>query len=403
MNWTTPADITAEIEKRWQRGEILAARITGVPLFPMHVRFRRPSARDITNRFGDVQDWARALMDASRTVQGFGFDLAFDEMRSRVQGANTLPVAATIPTEEDAFRLIRRSSAAERFQTLADTTLGRFPMLGAWLARRPLTVLDRAEVWSHVLAVLDWFTAHPRPGIYVRQLDIPGVDTKFIETHRALLTELLDNVLPDCAVDRTATGVRAFNERYGLRSEAPLVRFRILDPALFVRDLSDLSLPPDQFAALDFPVRRAFITENRTNGLAFPDCVGAIVVFGLGYGLERLAEIAWLRRVDVHYWGDIDTHGFGMLNRLRQHLPHARSFLMDRSTLEAHRTLWVTEPANNRYFGDTMSLTADERALLQDLQSDRYGERVRLEQERIGFRWVEEALPPLMTSLHAIS
>jgi hypothetical protein len=29
--------------------------------------------------------------------------------------------------------------------------------------------------------VLRWFVANPRPGVYLRQLDIPGVDTKFIE------------------------------------------------------------------------------------------------------------------------------------------------------------------------------------------------------------------------------
>ena len=133
----------------------------------------------------------------------------------------------------------------------------------------------------------------------------PGV-TPFIETQRALLSELLDLVLPDTAVDHTAVGARAFNERYGLRSERPLVRFRLLDPALYLQGLSDLSLPPEQFASLRLPPRRVFITENRTNGLAFPDCPGSMVVFGLGYGLERLAAVGWLRSVEVHYWGDID-------------------------------------------------------------------------------------------------
>src|SRR5690606_29459405 len=100
---------------------------------------------------------------------------------------------------------------------------------------------------------------------YLRQLDIPGVDTKFIEAHRGLLMELLDVVLPEAAVDRTAVGVRAFNARYGLRSEPALMRFRLLDPALYVQGrLSDLSLPAEEFAALELGVRRVVITENRT-------------------------------------------------------------------------------------------------------------------------------------------
>lgn len=117
-----------------------------------------------------------------------------------------------------------------------------------------------------------------------------------------------------------------------------------------------------------------------------------MVVFGLGYGLERLAEVGWLRRVEVRYWGDIDTHGFGILNRLRANLPQARSFLMDRATLQAHRTLWGREPADRRYTGDTSRLTADECALFGDLLTDRCGDRVRLEQERIGYGWLETAL-----------
>jgi Uncharacterized protein conserved in bacteria C-term(DUF2220) len=150
--------------------------------------------------------------------------------------------------------------------------------------------------------------------------------------------------------------------------EPPLVRFRILDKALAVNTWTDLSLPPEHFAILPVPVRRVFITENRINGLSFPDCRGSIIVFGLGYGLDRLADIAWMRTVDVHYWGDIDTHGLGILNRLRVHLPHARSFLMNRETLEAHRNLWGQEPLDRRYTGDTSLLTHDECGLFEDLR-----------------------------------
>ncbi|MQA91368.1 MAG: hypothetical protein GEU90_14250 [Gemmatimonas sp.] len=392
MSWTTPEQITTEVEKRWRRGEILAARVTGEPIFPLQVRLRRPNAREVAERFGDVLDWVRRLDEASLRARGYGFDLLREEVRSRVQGANELPVAAVIPTESDALRLIRTPGVADRFQAVVDASLARYPALQNWLTRRPLTALDHAARWVKVLSVLDWFAANPRPGLYLRQLDIPGVDTKFIEAHRGLLTELLDIVLPEMAIDRTAVGVRGFNARYGLRSEPPLVRFRLVDPALHIQGLSDLSLPPEQFATLSLPVRRVFVTENRTNGLSFPDCPGSMVVFGLGYGLQRLTEVAWLRDVDVHYWGDIDTHGFGILNRLRSSLPSARSFLMDRATLEAHRPLWGDEPAEKRYAGDTGRLTTEEHALFEDLTLDRFGERVRLEQERISYRWLEAAL-----------
>ena len=390
--WTTPRAIVERLEKRWRRGEILAARLTGEALFPMEIRLRRPGPREIAERFGEVGDWARELARASREERGSGFDLRHETLNNRVQGVNALPVSAVVPSEDDALDLIGKRRAAARFQALADETLARHPALRDWLARRPLRALEHAEEWGRVLAVLDWFTAHPRPGLYLRQLDISGVDTKFIEGRRKLLAELLDIVLPESAVDRSAIGARAFSRRYGLRTEAPLVRFRFLDPALYIEGrYSDLSLLPEEFAKQS-RVARVLITENRVNGLAFPDCAGSMVVFGLGYGLDRLSGIPWLRGVEVFYWGDIDTHGFGMLNRLRGALPQVRSFLMDRETLEAHRSLWGREPVGGRYSGDTSRLTEAEAALHRDLLSDRLGERIRLEQERIGFGWLQRSL-----------
>src|SRR5690606_26233791 len=148
-----------------------------------------------------------------------------------------------------------------------------------------LAVLEYEREWERLLAVVDWFVAHPRSGLYLRQLDIAGVDTKFIEGHRGLLTELLDRVLPPDAIDASATGAAQFATRFGLRREAPMIRFRLLDPALYIHGLTDLTVLPEEFARLDLLVARVFITENRTNGLAFPSCPKSLVIFGLGYGI----------------------------------------------------------------------------------------------------------------------
>jgi len=342
-------------------------------------------------------DWVEELRAGSRDVLGYGYELRWERVRNRVHGSNEVPVAAVFPTEEDGLRFIGRQKEAERAEGWAKLIVARHPALHHWVVRRPMAVLLHADDWDRLLAVLDWFVANPRPGLYMRQLDIPGVDTKFIEARRGILAELLDVVLPEDAIDRSAVGVAQFNRRYGLRTEPPAIRFRFLDPKLYIQGMSDIAVPPEQFAALRPPVERVFITENRINGLAFPDVPRSLVVFGLGYGLDRLADIDWLHHVDVWYWGDIDTHGFGILNRLRAGLPHARSFLMDRETLEAHRDLWVTEPADKRYDGEPTRLTEDEYALFSDLRHDRLGERVRLEQERIRYgwlqRWLRDVLP----------
>jgi hypothetical protein len=120
-----------------------------------------------------------------------------------------------------------------------------------------------------------------------------------------------------------------------------------------------------------------FITENEINGLAFPAVAHALVIFGLGYGVDLLSGVEWLKDLEIHY-------------RLRSMFPSAQSLLMDRETLLAHRPLWVQEPAPHT--GQLTRLTEAEQVLFEDLQYDRLGEQVRLEQERVSFNFLTQTL-----------
>lgn len=392
MKWTTPKALRDRIQRLWDRGDFLSARLSGTSSFPLEIRLKRPRPRQIAEHFGSVMDWVNELRANSRPTIGHGYDLRFEQVNNRVQGSNAMPTTAIFATEADALRFIRRQAEADRAEALATTIIARQPKLRDWVIRRPFVMLEHQDEWDRLLAVLDWFLAHPAAGLYLRQLDIPGVDTKFIEARRGILSELLDAVLPEDAIDASVTGIRNFSLRYGLRPIPTTVQFRLLDASLYIHGLSDLTVPVEQFAQLDLPVTRVFITENRTNGLAFPDCPESLVIFGLGYAVEQLADIPWLQHKDVWYWGDLDTHGFRILDQLRANLPQARSFLMDRATLEAHVSLSGSEPADKRYTGELYRLTADEHALFDDLRHDRLGERVRLEQERIRYGWVQQVL-----------
>ena len=115
------------------------------------------------------------------------------------------------------------------------------------------------------------------------------------------------------------------------------------------------------------------------------------MIFGSGYGWSALATASWLRQRVIHYWGDIDTHGFAILDQLRAEFPHAQSFLMDQETLLAHRAQWITEPQATQR--DLLRLNEHERRLYDDLRWRRLREEpLRLEQERIAFGYVERAV-----------
>lgn len=152
----------------------------------------------------------------------------------------------------------------------------------------------------------------------------------------------------------------------------------------------DLTLDADSFSRLELAAKRVFITENETNFLAFPRVRDAIVIFGAGYGWDALSRSHWLRRCAIYYWGDIDTHGFGILDQLRSHFGHVNSFLMDRETLDAHASVWRSE--DTPLLADLHRLTPEERALYDDLRDNRIRARLRLEQEHIGFHWLSNRL-----------
>jgi hypothetical protein len=394
-DWTTPEDIATEVERLWLSGRILAARLDETELFPYALRLRKPDPAALTDRFDDVRKWIRTLEQGSKASRGYGYDIGWIDNNHRLFGRNRMPVRISLSTEQDAIGLIGKQPAAERFTALANGTLTRFPTLAGWLARHPMTVLAHAADWDPVISVLTWFAGHPHSGLYLRQLDIPGVHSKFIEVRRGLLAELLDAVLPPDAIDASFSGAAGFEPRYGLAVEPVLIRFRLLDPKQRIRGLSDLSIPVLEFARLQVPAGRVFITENKINGLAFPETPDSIVIFGLGNGITRLAAVPWLHERTIYYWGDIDTHGFAILDRLRAVFPGVQSFLMDRATLLAHHPLWVKE---HEPFDNALTRLNDcEQALFQDIRRGDLADRIRLEQERIAFHWFTEvlrALPP---------
>lgn len=394
-SWTTLGAIRAQVQRLWDDGRMLSARVHGEALFPLELRLRQPGVAELGEQFDAVRDWIKGLEAGSKAAIGHGYDIMWREINHRQLGRNRLPDRVVLASEADALRLIGRQADARRFDQLAALTVAAFPQLKDWLGRRALTVLDQAAAWERILAILQWFVAHPRPQLYLRQLDIAGVDSKFIETRKPLLAELLDQVLPAEAIDAAAGGTRQFEARFGLLGKPALIRFRILDPARSVGGISDLSIPVAQFAALNLDLERVFITENEINGLAFPEVRSGMVVFGGGYGIDRLAQVDWLRERNVVYWGDIDTHGFAILDRLRANLPHARSMLMDAATLHAHRALWGAEDKDKRYMGQLGRLDDDERALFTALRDDVLGERIRMEQERLGYGWVRDTIDRL--------
>ncbi|MEJ2387372.1 MAG: DUF3322 domain-containing protein, partial [Chromatiaceae bacterium] len=382
--------LRAQVQRLWDRGEILASVVTGESPFPRRLVLKRPTAAELLDRFDEARAWI-AQVRGQRHCR-----VEMREVGHRVLGANVLPHEVWIDTCEDALAFVGRQREAARFDRLVTLTRDREPRLLGWLAQRPLRALQLADDWPRLLDIIDWVAATPRPGIYLRQVDLPGIHTKFIEAHRGVLTELLDGVLPPEAIDQGASSVGQFARRYGFLDKPERIRFRILDPRhalLPGGKIQDITLDAPSFAGLDCGCSRVLITENEINFLALPPMRDTLVIFGAGYGFDTLGRTPWLAGRRIHYWGDIDTHGFAILDQLRSRLGQVESFLMDRATLMAFEPHWGLEQKPTPR--DLPRLTEEERALYDDLRDNRIRSNLRLEQERIGFRWVEAALARL--------
>ncbi|MEB0042857.1 MULTISPECIES: Wadjet anti-phage system protein JetD domain-containing protein [unclassified Pseudomonas] len=387
MNWTTANDLKEQLRRLWARGDLLRPHVTGEAWVPKRLTLKSPSSTELSSQFEVVRPWINAIATIPH------IRVEWREVNHRILGAQRVPTAAWVDTREAAIVLIGKSEDLKLFSELVAITREQHPTLLTWLAARPLVAIGLAAQWGHLLNTVAWIIEHPRPGIYLRQVDIPGIHSKFIEGHKVTLSELFDLVLPERAIAPEHSGVSNFAARYGFLDKPVRIRFRVLDdsiPLLPGSALADITLDAGNFSRLNLPVARVFITENETNFLAFPPVANAIVIFGAGYGWEALGRASWLSRCTIHYWGDIDTHGFAILDHLRRRFDHVESFLMDRETLMAHEDLWGVE--KQQVLHDLPNLTDEERALFDEVRDNRIRGGLRLEQEWIGFGRVEEAL-----------
>ena len=392
QNWTTPADVLAGLRRRWQAGTFLMAFASGQVFEPLGVPLRGPAPGEMAARLGEVQAWAGQWQRPYRTP----VRIEHARVGGRVIGSNAVPCRVWIDSYEELWALLGVSREVRRFTELAETTGAECPQLVGWMTAHPMQVLRLEASWAKIVGTVRWIDQRQQPGTYLRQVDVPGVDTKFIEQHRGVLASLLDLQLDPARVD-PAVPPPDFTGRYRFRKKPQYVRFRLPPAGLSLGGgpssgltVSEMSLRADEMTALPPAITAAYVLENEITYLAFPAVQGALVVFGGGYAVSALETLGWLADLDLNYWGDIDTHGFAILNRLRRRFPHARSMLMDRGTLLAHSGQWVTEP--NPVDTRLDLLDPAEDALYRDLVSHALGQSVRLEQERVRFAALEEAL-----------
>lgn len=368
----SPADIKQQAERKYLA--FLQTTVRGDSFFPLELRFRKARSSD---DYLLLRQWVATLLESSKAERGFGYSVTLEERQLRRYGRQSLPARIFIESAGDYLRLIGKVQEFEQWQAAVHRTLAQFPQLQSWLSQYPQRVLPHLAIWDDLLAVCTYFVAHPRPGLYLRELPV-AVHTKFVEENQAILRQLLDVLLPAGAIDATENH---FERRFGLRYEEPQIRLRLLDDHLrhaLGWPAADMSLTLSDCAGLGgMTGQTILIIENKMTFLTLPPVKNGLAIWGKGFQVNLLRSIEWLGTCSIWYWGDLDAQGFAILSQLRSYWPQTRSFLMDAGTLAKYQAFVVAgTPTSDVVLGQ---LDKGETAVYQQLMARNW----RLEQERI--------------------
>ena len=382
-----------ELHKRIlkQYPAVLKAEVLGENIFPLYIRANKTPDKDFAKRNRILE----ALYLHSSHHHPFGYHIETEQVNRRQHGVQDEPVAFYFDRQERLLGYLDREVEFAAFSADVRLVMLLFPQLKEWLAGHTAEVIQYHGKWPQLIQVLQYFIAHPRPGLFARELPLQGLGTKFVEQHKTILLPLLNTVLPTEAVDATYNGLSQFEHRFGLRTDAARLRFRWLDEALAKRytgGLKDLSVTVPELAQQNWQVKRVFIVENKTSllrsdvFLTLPHMQEAIAIFGSGRAAALLASIPWLHHAQIFYWGDLDAEGFEILDYLLSVFPHAKSFCMDMETLEHYRMEWVEgSGAKPRQLSH---LTEESSTVYHKVVAN----NIRIEQEQIHPYWVQDRL-----------
>ena len=364
--------------------------LLGGGTWPLAVNLGVPTERETSVDASRVRAW----VDAWAGWNGAG-EVERQPRRWAALGEQRLPTVLRFASPAEVASVAgqekRWRQAARRYGQLVE----RFPVLAARasIARHFDVLADYPAVEiERLVALLTWVQQHPASNAYLRQLPVEGLDTKWTQSRKGIVADFV----------RVLHGESSEGDFYslcGLRRLPHRLRLRILCPEQrrITGGIGDLESPLGEIAALPLSPAVVIIVENLETGLALPDIPRAVTLMKLGHSIGVIRELPWLRSARVIYWGDIDTHGYVMLDRARAVVPNLESLLMGESTFLAHRSLWGREPEQHAVV-ELPRLSGEERCVYTGLRAGTWGEQLRLEQERIPWDFAMRALTASLLS-----
>lgn len=364
--------------------------------FPISVNIKGPKVNELSSNLGSIKKWCDAWKSQSKiNLDNIEFKqigktsgVGLQTVPTKVTFNNVDEIACNMPDYKNVF------SFAKRLHDL----LKIMPNLDSYFIKNFSDLYLKKDILDGAFLVVKYIKEHPFCNLYLRQVCISSLDTKFIENNYALISDLADLLLDDSfrceSTDSDLTGVELFKYRYGFKTYSDRVLFRSLDKNLKILNDLDLSegveLPLPLFNILNVNCKNVFVLENKVSYITFPEVKDSIAIFGGGYAVSKLKNASWLLDKQIYYFGDLDTDGFAILNSFRKSSNFKiKSILMDEQTLLNNKMYSVNDIKPNK--ADLDYLNEEEKKVYKGLQNYSYGFN-RLEQEFIKYDLIVNCL-----------
>ncbi len=348
----TPEDIRRQAEAKYSR--FIEAHFGGSDFFPLEFRFGRVDAKAPLR---DIVENVARLLEGQASPGRAGYQVHLEIVNTRTHGAQSLPQRVWFEDAENYLCFIGKNREFQAIEKcLADfRAVCPGKIFHEWIAVNPRVILRRLHLHDGRALGLALHALHssPRPDCYPREILLPGVSGKFIEDN----LKLIGQILKECESPAyTSPPTLDDYEALGLLRPKRLIRHRSLSDGGY----------PDQGTCVDqmtvvAGTTAVIVVENLRTYLTLPILAGAIAIYGEGNAVQTLSKVEGLGGIPMFYWGDIDTYGFVILDRLRGLYPACKSLLMD----EAIYTALTQEPS---YLAPCKTIEAPEFTRLSETE-----------------------------------
>ncbi len=371
-----PSDVRALVLKReWDNEAGLKARLLNRKPFPIRIGLKPPAGRSAIADMGHYQQFIGEWRSYSPQK-----NIQWESRRYKVLSEQVVPKFFILENIKELIELVglealhRSEKWMKNMSPLLSVNESLYPVLVKHLKIFESIPPSDAELLSSLVTQL---SAQMGAGLYLRALPLVGVDTKFLENYRVLVSDILD-VLHDGEI--TASGgltrwLGCLENPGGWFTVRPLCERVKSDMGGF----PVMQLHNDVLREHALPANNILVVENIQSGLGLPLLKDTIAISGGGKNVSWM-DANWLKFRHVAYWGDIDTWGLSILSDVRSRLPSVKAMMMDAQTLNHHEARMVDEPTSLEKLPGF--LTASEAQIFSDLKAGNYSGS-RLEQERL--------------------